>query len=73
MALPEDIQADLDEAYDRLALFVSEMIEDGYDIRAIIGGMGRLYAQLVNEEFHELESRMILVEAVRTLLMRESH
>lgn len=71
--LPEDIQAELDSAYDQLALSAAEMEDAGHDKRAIIGGMGRLYAQLVLEEFKEREARAVLAQAITTLLMGESH
>ena len=50
MAIPPAIEAELDAAYDLLNALVDQMEEDGHDPRAIIGGMGRLYIQLMNAE-----------------------
>lgn len=71
MALPPDIEAELDAAYDALNERVQEMLDLGTDPRAIIGAMGRLYVQMMNEELSPGE-RMVISETIANALKGHS-
>ena len=71
MALPPDVEAELDAAYDRLNDRVQEMLDDGTEPRAVIGAMGRLYVQMMNEELSPGE-RLVMAATIANALKGQS-
>lgn len=49
MALPPEIEAELDAAYEGLNAMVEALLDRGHHPRALVGGMGRLFVQMMNE------------------------
>lgn len=69
--IPPDLLAELDAAYDALNLTVQGMLDNGDDPRAIIGGLGRLFVQMMNEEL-SVEERREMVASLLSVLHTEN-
>ena len=71
VALPPEIKAELDAAYDALNDRVQEMLDHEIEPRAIIGAMGRLYVQMMNQELSPGE-RQVMLEHISKVLKGHS-
>ena len=71
MALPPEIEAALDAAYEDLNDRVQEMLDHEIEPRAIIGAMGRLYVQMMNQELSPGE-RQVMLEHISKVLKGHS-
>lgn len=67
MPLPPEVEAVLDEAYDDLTQHVQYMLAGGSDPRAIIGGMGRLFVQMIREVLSPEERADIATKVTEVL------